>query len=409
MKILKQILNFRSSLNFEKYVYFFFFTSISFIFNFLLIYFANFYLTSEFFGIFYLGLTILNISIFSFQPVSYFFIRQISYIKDDKLQNTLSNNFLNFLLSINLSICTIILLIIFGLNFFLNLKSFYLLLILCSLIFINYQFEISRNFLEAKKNFKGVANIFLFWSVTKFFISCFLIYNLQKSFSGIFGILISTLLSLIIISYILVKDYNFVFKFNIHNKLANLRVLVITCCFYFITILIINLDIFLAYFLFDKNILSKYAASIVIGKSLIVFFNPFMKFFISNKDEKFLNLDYLNLILITLFLILFILIILSQFYLNTKYTLIGTNIEIYYLSLFSSSLICIFRFLAIKEYTLRNEKAIFFMLVPLIIFITFIYKMNINYIDLAKYFLYFSIIVLLYFSAILKLFKKNNE
>ena len=123
-----------------------------------------------------------------------------------------------------------------------------------------------------------------------------MIYNLQKSFSGIFGILISTLLSLIIISYILVKDYNFVFKFNIHNKLANLRVLVITCCFYFITILIINLDIFLAYFLFDKNILSKYAASIVIGKSLIVFFNPFMKFFISNKDEKFLNLDYLNLI-----------------------------------------------------------------------------------------------------------------
>ena len=79
-----------------------------------------------------------------------------------------------------------------------------------------------------------------------------------------------------------------------------------------------------------------------------MFFNPFVKFFISNKDEKFLNLDYFNLILITLFLILFILIILSQFYLNTKYTLIGTNIEIYYLSLFSSSLICIFRFLAIN-------------------------------------------------------------
>ena len=62
----------------KKFIFFFTTVTVGFIFNFALIYFANLHLSNISFGTFYLSLTLLNITIFAFQPFSFLVIRKVA-------------------------------------------------------------------------------------------------------------------------------------------------------------------------------------------------------------------------------------------------------------------------------------------------------------------------------------------
>ena len=83
-------LNYQSK-DLNKFVFFFVTVIVGFIFNFGLIYFANLYLENITFGTFYLSLTLLNITIFAFQPFSFIVIRKIADEKNSITQNLLIN------------------------------------------------------------------------------------------------------------------------------------------------------------------------------------------------------------------------------------------------------------------------------------------------------------------------------
>ena len=150
-------------LDLKKFVFFFSTIIFGFGFNFVLIYFANYFLDTISFGTFYLSLTVLNVAIFAFQPFSFIVIRKLSFENKIAIQNKLSRYFVNLVISYSLSVLffsIIFLLVLFSLY---NIQSVYLYFFLILATTTYFSSEILRNILEAKKMIYQLSLYFFFW------------------------------------------------------------------------------------------------------------------------------------------------------------------------------------------------------------------------------------------------------
>ena len=217
--------------------------------------------------------TLLNITIFAFQPFSFLVIRKVADERNLKMQNKLIKYFINLVISYSLT----------GLFFFsfllaiahsiFNFNSIYLYYFLLLAATTYFSSEILRNILESKKMINQLSLYFLLWCFLKFFISAAFIYYIKTAFSGVLGIWISSLIIFIIFFFYFVKKIKLKFLMSLKLKYFEFRETINVLFFYFLIFLLFNLDIILCYFFYEKEILGIYSASSVLAKGVTVFFN----------------------------------------------------------------------------------------------------------------------------------------
>ena len=395
--------------DFKKFL--FFLTSIffGFVFNFGLIYFANFFLDNISFGSFYLSLTFLNIAIFAFQPFSFIVIRKLSSVKNIRLQNELARYFANFVISYSLLILSFSIILIFFINFIFNITAIYLYIFLILSVFTYFSSEILRNILEAKKMLYQLSFYFLLLCVSKFIIAILLIFYIRTAYSGVLGIWISSFIILIIFFSYFIKKIGLKFITSLKVKYFKFKETIFIVIFYFLIFLLLNLDIVLCYFIFDQATLGTYSASAAIAKGVLVFFNPFMKIFIpfsmseksnfeNKKGKKILNIASLYMIL--LFIIALIFLLFGNYYLESDYIFKNTDNYLFKLITISIFPLSIFRIMVMRDFSKFKENRIFYVIIPIILYIIFISANNFDIYGFAKSFMFLSFFVLIYYSTI---------
>tara|TARA_Y100000590_G_scaffold166989_1_gene191219 strand:+ start:16973 stop:18232 length:1260 start_codon:yes stop_codon:yes gene_type:complete len=404
-------------LDLKKFVFFFSTIIFGFGFNFVLIYFANYFLDTISFGTFYLSLTVLNVAIFAFQPFSFIVIRKLSFENKIAIQNKLSRYFVNLVISYSLSVLffsIIFLLVLFSLY---NIQSVYLYFFLILATTTYFSSEILRNILEAKKMIYQLSLYFFFWCLLKFLLAAFLIFYIKTTFSGIMGIWLGSIIIFCSFFYYFTKEIDLKFSISFKVKYFQLKETIYVTIFYFLIFLLLNLDIILCYFLYTKQILGMYSSSLVIAKGVLVFFNPLMKIFIPFSMSGENNLSFLkskktyNIIKLYLILLFFIgvfLIIFTDFYLNSELKFKNTDSYIFKMALISIFPLSIFRLMVMKDFTKFREHRIIYIVVPIIAYIIYIIMSNLSIYDFSRSFVFLSFFVLLYYFVISFLYKFKN-
>ena len=401
-------LNYKTD-NFKKFIFFFTSIFIGFVFNFGLIYFANFFLDNISFGAFYLSLTFLNLVIFAFQPFSFIVIRKLSLIDSIKSQNELARYFINFVISYSLIILFFSLILLFFINFLFNITAIYLYIFLILSALTYFSTEILRNVLEAKKMLYQLSLYFFLLCASKFIIAILFIFYIRTAYSGVFGIWISSLIIFIIFFSYFVRKINLKFLASLKIKYFKFKETIFIAIFYFLIFLLLNLDIVLCYFLYDKTTLGTYSASAAIAKGVLVFFNPFMKIFIpfsmegksSSKKIKYKNFfNIVVLYLCILFVIGIIFLIFGNYYLESAYSFRNTDNYLFNLITISIFPLSIFRIMVMRDFSKFKENKIFYVLIPIILYIVYVTVNSFDIYDFTKSFVFLSFFVLIYYSII---------
>ena len=402
-------LNYQSK-DLNKFVFFFVTVIVGFIFNFGLIYFANFHLENISFGTFYLSLTLLNITIFAFQPFSFIVIRKIANTKNLKTQNKLIKYFINLIISYSLTGLFFSLFFLTITHFIFNFDSIYLYYFLLLAGATYFSSEILRNILESKKMIYQLGLYFFLWCFLKFFISAIFIYYIRTAFSGVLGIWLSSLIIFILFFFYFVKKVKLKFLISLKLKYFELRETINVLFFYFLIFLLFNLDIILCYFFYEKEVLGIYSASSVLAKGVIVFFNPFMKIFIpfsmnlkKIKKKKINNI--VSLYLFILFLIGIFFLLFGETYLNSDYKFKNTDDTLFKFITISIFPLSVFRIVAMQDFAKFRESKIFYLIIPIILYTTIVSIANFDIYNFSKSFVFLSFFVLIYY-FIISLFYK---
>ena len=394
----------------KKFTFFFTTVTVGFIFNFALIYFANLHLSNISFGTFYLSLTLLNITIFAFQPFSFLVIRKVADERNLKMQNKLIKYFINLVISYSLTglfFSSFLLAIAHSIFNFNSIYLYYFLLLAATTYFSS---EILRNILESKKMINQLSLYFLLWCFLKFFISAAFIYYIKTAFSGVLGIWISSIIIFIIFFFYFVKKIKLKLLISLKLKYFEFRETINVLFFYFLIFLLFNLDIILCYFFYEKEILGIYSASSVLAKGVIVFFNPFMKIFIpfsinvkKIRKQKINNTIYIYLFVLLLIGIFFL--IFSETYLNSDYKFKNTDNTLFKFITISIFPLSIFRIIAMQDFAKFRESKIFYLIIPIILYTTIVSTANFDIYNFSKSFVFLSFFVLIYY-FIISLFYK---
>ena len=229
-------------------------------------------------------------------------------------------------------------------------------------------------------------------------------------FNSVYPIFYSIFFTFVIIAIFQGVILSRFIKFNFFKKykhsFIDLKRLSLAFLFYFFMILIINFDLIICYFVFDKQTLAIYASSSIIAKSINTIFNPIYRIFIpllsSGYDENssFENKKNKDSIILFSFLVLLILIIFTfskDFYLNSNFVFQNLDSNIFLFSTYSIFPILIYRFILLKGYSSNNFKGIMYALIPMIFFLFFVIYMKPDILLFSKYFFGFSFILPIYF------------
>jgi O-antigen/teichoic acid export membrane protein len=393
--------------NFQVKKYFLFnaLNLIGFIINFGLLYYLNLFLLDELFGIFFITYTILNTVTFSLQPIAYHIIKEIS-LKNEQSQEYFITKTINTFFIINLVITSVLIIFIFFFNQFKNIESYYLYIGLFLSISGYIFYDILRAILEGLN--KIVFSAFFF--ILNNFIKLCLILFVITYFTPVYFIFYSIFLAFIIVSigqsFILKKYFKFELFNKINNSVIDLKKLFFAYLFYFFMLIMINFDLIICYFIFDKKTLAVYASSSILAKSINTLFNPIYRIFIpifSLKDNNELLTNKITskkyslffLILILLFLIGFILI--KDFYLNSNFVFKNMNYEIFEITTYSIFPLLIYRFILLKGYSTGDLKSIVYAIFPMSFFIFATIYFQPDILSFSKFFLIFSLILPIYY------------
>ena len=378
---------------------------IGFSINFALLYYLNMFLDDEAFGIFFLTYTVMNTVTFSFQPIAYFIIREISLKnKDNKKEFIVYVT--NLFFKINLIITFVLIFFIFLINHIGIINSNYLYISLILSISGYAFYDLMRAVLEGLNRITVSVYFFILNNIIKFS----LVITATILFNSVYPIFYSIFFTFIIISIFQGVVLNKFVKFDFFGKFEpsfiNLKRLSLAFLFYFFMLLIINFDLIICYFIFDKQTLAIYASSSIIAKSINTIFNPIYRIFIpllsSGYDENslFEHKKNKDSIIIFSFLVLLILIIFTLFkdiYLNSNFVFQNLDSNIFLFSTYSIFPILIYRFILLKGYSSENFKGIIYALLPMTFFLIFVIYMEPDILTFSKYFFGFSFILPIYF------------
>ena len=392
-------------LQINKYLKYNILNLIGFSINFALLYYLNMFLEDEAFGIFFLTYTIMNTVTFSFQPIAYYIIKEISLKKkDDKKKFIVLVT--NLFFKINLIITFILIIFIFLVNQIGIIKSYYLYISLILSISGYAFYDLMRAVLEGLNKITVSVYFFILNNIIKFS----LIIIATVLFNSVYPIFYSIFFTFVVITIfqgvILRRFIEFNFLKKIKHSFIDLKRLSLAFIFYFFMLLIINFDLIVCYFIFDKQTLAIYASSSIIAKSINTIFNPIYRIFIpllsSEYDENFIiekkkNKDSIILFSFLVLLILIVFTFSKDFYLNSNFVFQNLDRNIFLFSTYSIFPILIYRFILLKGYSSDNFKSILYALLPMMFFLFFVVYMKPDILLFAKYFLGFSFILPIYF------------
>jgi len=389
----------------NKYLKYNIFYLIGFSINFALLYYLNMFLEDEAFGIFFLTYTIMNTVSFSFQPIAYYIIKEIS-LKNKNNKKKFIVLVTNFFFKINLIITFILILFIFLINQIGIINSHYLYISLILSISGFAFYDLMRAVLEGLNKITLSVYFFILNNIIKFS----LIIIVTTLFNTVYPIFYSIFFSFVIITifkgFILSRSIKFNFFKKFKYSFINLKRLSLAFLFFFFMLLIINFDLIICYFIFDKQTLTIYASSSIIAKSINTIFNPIYRIFIPllssgyDGNPAFENKKNKDSVILFCFLVISILIIFTffkDFYLDSNFVFKNLDSSIFLFSTYSIFPILIYRFILLKGYTSDNFKGIIYGLIPMIFFLFFVIYMKPDILSFSKYFFGFSIILPIYF------------
>ena len=378
---------------------------IGFSINFALLYYLNMFLEDEAFGIFFLTYTIMNTVSFSFQPIAYYIIKEIS-LKNKNNKKKFIVLVTNFFFKINLIITFILILFIFLINQIGIINSHYLYISLILSISGFAFYDLMRAVLEGLNKITLSVYFFILNNIIKFS----LIIIVTTLFNTVYPIFYSIFFSFVIITifkgFILSRSIKFNFFKKFKYSFIDLKRLSLAFLFFFFMLLIINFDLIICYFIFDKQTLAIYASSSIIAKSINTIFNPIYRIFIPllssgyDGNPAFENKKNKDSVILFCFLVISILIIFTffkDFYLDSNFVFKNLDSSIFLFSTYSIFPILIYRFILLKGYTSDNFKGIIYALIPMIFFLFFVIYMKPDILSFSKYFFGFSIILPIYF------------
>ena len=389
----------------NKYLKYNIFYLIGFSINFALLYYLNMFLEDEAFGIFFLTYTIMNTVSFSFQPIAYYIIKEIS-LKNKNNKKKFIVLVTNFFFKINLIITFILILFIFLINQIGIINSHYLYISLILSISGFAFYDLMRAVLEGLNKITLSVYFFILNNIIKFS----LIIIVTTLFNTVYPIFYSIFFSFVIITifkgFILSRSIKFNFFKKFKYSFIDLKRLSLAFLFFFFMLLIINFDLIICYFIFDKQTLAIYASSSIIAKSINTIFNPIYRIFIPllssgyDGNPAFENKKNKDSVILFCFLVISILIIFTffkDFYLDSNFVFKNLDSSIFLFSTYSIFPILIYRFILLKGYTSDNFKGIIYALIPMIFFLFFVIYMKPDILSFSKYFFGFSIILPIYF------------
>jgi len=389
----------------NKYLKYNIFYLIGFSINFALLYYLNMFLEDEAFGIFFLTYTIMNTVSFSFQPIAYYIIKEIS-LKNKNNKKKFIVLVTNLFFKINLIITFILILFIFLINQIGIINSHYLYISLILSISGFAFYDLMRAVLEGLNKITLSVYFFILNNIIKFS----LIIIVTTLFNTVYPIFYSIFFSFVIITifkgFILSRSIKFNFFKKFKYSFIDLKRLSLAFLFFFFMLLIINFDLIICYFIFDKQTLAIYASSSIIAKSINTIFNPIYRIFIPllssgyDGNPAFENKKNKDSVILFCFLVISILIIFTffkDFYLDSNFVFKNLDSSIFLFSTYSIFPILIYRFILLKGYTSDNFKGIIYALIPMIFFLFFVIYMKPDILSFSKYFFGFSIILPIYF------------
>lgn len=389
----------------NKYLKYNIFYLIGFSINFALLYYLNMFLEDEAFGIFFLTYTIMNTVSFSFQPIAYYIIKEIS-LKNKNNKKKFIVLVTNLFFKINLIITFILILFIFLINQIGIINSHYLYISLILSISGFAFYDLMRAVLEGLNKITLSVYFFILNNIIKFS----LIIIVTTLFNTVYPIFYSIFFSFVIITifkgFILSRSIKFNFFKKFKYSFIDLKRLSLAFLFFFFMLLIINFDLIICYFIFDKQTLAIYASSSIIAKSINTIFNPIYRIFIPllssgyDGNPGFENKKNKDSVILFCFLVISILIIFTffkDFYLDSNFVFKNLDSSIFLFSTYSIFPILIYRFILLKGYTSDNFKGIIYALIPMIFFLFFVIYMKPDILSFSKYFFGFSIILPIYF------------
>ena len=389
----------------NKYLKYNIFYLIGFSINFALLYYLNMFLEDEAFGIFFLTYTIMNTVSFSFQPIAYYIIKEIS-LKNKNNKKKFIVLVTNLFFKINLIITFILILFIFLINQIGIINSHYLYISLILSISGFAFYDLMRAVLEGLNKITLSVYFFILNNIIKFS----LIIIVTTLFNTVYPIFYSIFFSFVIITifkgFILSRSIKFNFFKKYKHSFIDLKRLSLAFLFFFFMLLIINFDLIICYFIFDKQTLAIYASSSIIAKSINTIFNPIYRIFIPllssgyDGNPAFENKKNKDSVILFCFLVISILIIFTffkDFYLDSNFVFKNLDSSIFLFSTYSIFPILIYRFILLKGYTSDNFKGIIYALIPMIFFLFFVIYMKPDILSFSKYFFGFSIILPIYF------------
>ena len=389
----------------NKYLKYNIFYLIGFSINFALLYYLNMFLEDEAFGIFFLTYTIMNTVSFSFQPIAYYIIKEIS-LKNKNNKKKFIVLVTNLFFKINLIITFILILFIFLINQIGIINSHYLYISLILSISGFAFYDLMRAVLEGLNKITLSVYFFILNNIIKFS----LIIIVTTLFNTVYPIFYSIFFSFVIITifkgFILSRSIKFNFFKKFKHSFIDLKRLSLAFLFFFFMLLIINFDLIICYFIFDKQTLAIYASSSIIAKSINTIFNPIYRIFIPllssgyDGNPAFENKKNKDSVILFCFLVISILIIFTffkDFYLDSNFVFKNLDSSIFLFSTYSIFPILIYRFILLKGYTSDNFKGIIYALIPMTFFLFFVIYMKPDILSFSKYFFGFSIILPIYF------------
>ena len=214
-----------------------------------------------------------------------------------------------------------------------------------------------RAVLEGLNRITVSVYFFILNNIIKFFLVIFatiLFNSVYPIFYSIFYLYIISIFQGVILNKFV--KFDFFGKFEL--SFINLKRLSLAFLFYFFMLLIINFDLIICYFIFDKQTLAIYASSSIIAKSINTIFNPIYRIFIpllsSGYDENSIFENKKNKDSIILFSFLFLLILIvfifsKDFYLNSNFVFQNLDRNIFLFSTYSIFPILIYRFILSKR------------------------------------------------------------
>ena len=369
------------------------------------------------FSIFYTAIIVVNILSSPAYLINFYYTRQIAKTRFKfNIQQAITDFRWYFWRIMKWSSLGAIILVIvlIAIAELLGLKSYLLMIFISCCVLGNYLMEAVRTGIQSLRRFNLFGILTFIWVILSFILCVAGIYLFGIVWVGIAGIAISSV-PVIILTYLIINrntDYNRNDYNSIESSYFNFFIFIGSFGF---TGVILNLDIVLAYFCLSEVDLSIYTASAVLPKGILLASLPIIRILLPNViDDNHVNqTSIINLIksMILTFLLLstgaVLLIFANDLFLNHKISIESANSYLIATMLISSVPLGMIRVLVSYELALDNDWHPLLLLVPVIIYVLFLFFNRLAIVEFARSYLIFSLVTFIYYFIIC--FKNYNK